>query len=114
MLITVTPPHQPVNSIQWVAYAMTVFVNCDLVRHAVRRAGPWSRVSDEAVRTPMYALNLRRGYRPTGGLMYALNLRRGYRPTGGLEEPFFRAERVALYNLLMPVGDDFFLRSLLV
>ena len=33
--------------IQWVAYAMTVFVNCDLVRHAVRRAGPWSRVSDE-------------------------------------------------------------------
>ena len=77
---------------------MTVFVNCDLVRHAVRRAGPWSRVSDEAVRTPMYALNLRRGYRPTGGL----------------EEPFFRAERVALYNLLMPVGDDFFLRSLLV
>ena len=93
---------------------MTVFVNCDLVRHAVRRAGPWSRVSDEAVRTPMYALNLRRGYRPSGGLMYALNLRRGYRPTGGLGEPFFRAERVALYNLLMPVGDDFFLRSLLV
>ena len=81
--------------IQWVAYAMTVFVNCDPVRHAVRHAGPWSRVSDEAVRTPMYALNLRRGYRPTGGLMYALNLRRGYRPTGGLEEPFFRAERVA-------------------
>lgn len=98
MLITVTPPHQPVNYIQWVAYAMTVFVNCDLVRHAVRRAGPWSRVSDEAVHTPMCALNLRRGHRPTGGL----------------GEPFFRAERVALYNLLMPVGDDFFLRSLLV
>ena len=77
---------------------MTVFVNCDLVRHAVRRAGPWSRVSDEAVHTPMCALNLRRDYRPTGGL----------------GEPFFRAECVALYNLLMPVGDDFFLRSLLV
>ena len=53
MLITVTPPHQPVNYIQWVAYAMTVFVNCDLVRHAVRRAGPWSRVSDE-LSVPLY------------------------------------------------------------
>ena len=70
---------------------MTVFVNCDPVRHAVRHAGPWSRVSDEAVRTPMYALNLRRGYRPTGGL----------------EEPFFRAERVASYKPPGLAGDDY-------
>ena len=55
----------------------------------------------------MYALNLRRDYRPTGGLMYELNLRRGYRPTGGLEEPFFRAERVASYKPPGLAGDDF-------
>ena len=70
---------------------MTVFVNCDLVRHAVRRAGPWSRVSDEAVHTPMCALKLRRGHRPTGGL----------------GEPFFRAERVASYKPPGLAGDDY-------
>ncbi len=39
--------------------------------------------------------------------MCALNLRRGYRPTGGLEEPFFRAERVASYKPPGLAGDDF-------
>ena len=63
-----------------------------------KRAGPWLPVNDELSIPPKVRFNLRRGYKPTGGL----------------GEPFFRAERVALYNLLMPVGDDFFLRSLLV